>query len=95
MGRPAKTVAELKLAGTYRRDRHGSRVDGHHVAGLPARPSDLSDDQSRVWDTVVASLPPAAFSPADEFALRTAWMWSAILMRCQREIPTAANQRIA
>lgn len=47
-GRPAKSVEQRKLEGTYRADRHGPAV--HPVGGKPIKPAYLKGVASETWD---------------------------------------------
>ena len=50
-GRNRKSVASLKSAGTYRRDRHGAT--SAVVAGVPDVPEGLSLAARRHWDHII------------------------------------------
>lgn len=69
-GHNRKSVTEHARDGTYRRDRHGSRVD---LRIQPARlqcPDDLGEIASDVWTKVVTSLPEEILNNVHENSLR-------------------------
>lgn len=46
--------SELKLKGSYRKDRHGDRTTAADTANeVPERPDDLSADAATLWDHIV------------------------------------------
>lgn len=49
-----KSVTELKLNGTYRKDEHGNR--GEFEASTPKKPKWLSSEASKVWDDQISNL---------------------------------------
>jgi hypothetical protein len=55
-GRPRKSTLQLLIAGTYRKDRHGSRSQDP-TAPLGGPPKHLSADQRRCWREVAVSAP--------------------------------------
>lgn len=55
-GRPRKSVAALKLHGTYRKDRHGDRPDDTVDGALCQKPSWLEGEASAFWDRVIVPL---------------------------------------
>jgi len=75
MGRPAKTICQHRLEGTYRPDRHGERLDGLAPVGKPKKPPGLSESERKMWNFVVRSLPSGVLSAADTFVLIGAVRW--------------------
>ncbi len=53
-GRHPKSVAELKLHGTFRPGKHGDRLAEPAVEGLPEKPVGLKPDAEWLWDLVLA-----------------------------------------
>ncbi len=66
-GRPGKSIAQHKKDGTYRKDRHGSRAEGHFAHGKPEMPKGCP--RPDIWKKVLDTIPDAVASPADEIAL--------------------------
>lgn len=60
-----KSTAQHKTDGTYRKDRHGKRLDLPNDP--PAAPSDLSPAEAELWNHIVANIPVAK---VDALALR-------------------------
>jgi len=56
LGRKPIPTPALKLAGTYRKDRHAGRADATPPSGEPAKPAWLGEIDSAVWDQVVPDL---------------------------------------
>lgn len=60
MGRPKKSIAELKQSGTYRPSRHASPADTDHVEDVATeqleRPEKLDEAAAEVWDELVELL---------------------------------------
>src|SRR5262245_42122475 len=54
-GRPPTPTSVHKLRGTYRADRHGSRLSSAG-SGRPIRPSHLTADARKHWQAVVPAL---------------------------------------
>jgi P27 family predicted phage terminase small subunit len=50
-----KSIAELKISGTYRDDRHGDRVEAQKIAAIPLPPKHLTPTEKKVF-TEVATL---------------------------------------
>jgi phage terminase small subunit len=75
---PRKTVAELKLLGTYRKDRHGDwltplPVDNSRNTRFIDPPARLTETQQRIWREKLATL-PTGFVGADRAETFEAWV---------------------
>ncbi len=60
MGRPPTPTSKLKIAGTFREDRHAGRLDASEL-GLSAEfdcPDHLSEIAKREWNRIIGSLRP-------------------------------------
>lgn len=68
-GRKKKPTEAHKLAGSYRADRHGGALDAILAASIPIKPSYLGPEASKIWDAIIATLPAAAVSSLDTWAL--------------------------
>lgn len=66
-GRPGKSVAQHKAAGTFRKDRHGSRAESGYKTAAPAKPEKCP--RPDVWDLVVSIVPADVISPIDALEL--------------------------
>lgn len=55
-GRPRKSAANLKLHGTYRKDRHATRPDDGAEPPLTVKPEWLTGEASAFWDRVIVPL---------------------------------------
>ena len=55
-GRPRKSVAQLKLDGTFRHDRHGDPDDQWQPEGEPVKPLDFDAFSDQLWEEVVPEL---------------------------------------
>ena len=55
-GRPKKPTATLKLAGTYRSDRHGGRAEPQPDPSMPERPKGLDAQGRKAWDRLAPEL---------------------------------------
>lgn len=55
-GRKSTPTADLKIHGTYRRDRHEDRADVTPPSGQPVRPETLDTIEGGLWDQVVPEL---------------------------------------
>lgn len=54
-GRPRKSVADLKLHGEFREDRHAHREEFEaEFTGVPESPDDLNPDEKWLWDLVIS-----------------------------------------
>lgn len=97
-GRPRKTPTELKLEGTYRADRHGTRRDPTDNGGvIPPTPDDLTPDAAELWQSVTLSRGDW-LSSSDASSLRLLCDSWGNLRACQRllaENPTDREARIA
>jgi phage terminase small subunit len=71
----AKSTAELRLAGTFRDDRHGERIDEIAATGRPRKPDWLKGEAGRAWDFVVSSMAPGVLAKADSLVLAGACEW--------------------
>ena len=80
MGRPAKPISDHYLHGTYRRDRHGDRVDGAIAPGPPVKPADLPADASELWDSILGTLPSDAIASVDYAALTACCRWYGVML---------------
>jgi len=55
-GRPRKSVADLKLHGNFREDRHGDREEFEsEFGGLPEKPEGMDSDEEQHWDYIVSA----------------------------------------
>lgn len=96
MGRPRKTVAELKQSGNYRPSRHKERVaEERPPAGMkpenvapPVKPKSLKLDASALWDELIALLGGAA-TERDGPLLRMACEWWAELRLVRAQMRAA------
>jgi phage terminase small subunit len=52
----AKNVADLKRAGTFRKDRHGQQRTPIAPPGRPTKPDNLDAIAGAVWDSVITAL---------------------------------------
>ena len=53
-GHNRKTAAELKLHGTFRKDRHGDLEKAPQIAERLKKPTGMSREASALWDKIVA-----------------------------------------
>lgn len=94
-GQQPKTIARHKRDGTYRRDRHGDRVDDSDFEGdLPERPADLSVDELSVWELVLGTSPDGVLRAIDESELIGCCWWYGEYckaMRCMRPMKATAK----
>lgn len=51
-----KTAQELKLRGTFRKDRHAAREAAAGPAGVPEKPKTLTGEAAAEWDRIVPEL---------------------------------------
>jgi hypothetical protein len=72
MGRPKKSIAELKKSGSYRPSRHGRPVRkvAQECASQLAQslPEGLSDAERHICRELLGCLPPGSLEPSDRFA---------------------------
>lgn len=66
-GRPSKSVAEHKAAGTYRPNRHKDRAESRYTNAAPIKPRGCP--RPDVWDLVVSVVPGDVISPIDGLEL--------------------------
>ena len=66
-GRPSKSVAEHKAAGTYRPHRHKDRAETSYQTAEPTKPKKCP--RPDVWDLVVSIVPADVISPIDALEL--------------------------
>lgn len=79
-GRTPKSKAQHKRNGTYRKDRHGDRLDDSDFKGeLP--PCPLTGLAAEIWAQVVASSPEGQLRAIDALHLEGLCQWGA---ECQR-----------
>lgn len=64
-GHPPKSTAELKIAGTYRPDRHGDRQDEQICGGKPSIPDDLGENAVKYWRGIVDGSPEGVYGIQD------------------------------
>lgn len=105
MARPRKPKALLKLHGTEREDRHAERFDDSTMAVGLVKPSDLSDDASRLWDELVPHIEGnGTAKAADRPMVISACQWWARYMEASRRLdspeyadanPVVLNQLLA
>jgi P27 family predicted phage terminase small subunit len=96
-GHNKKSAAELKLHGTYRRDRH-EKKRGLPTDGSPEKPTWLDPTASALWDRLTAAFPPGAVGAADTMALAAACeMWSLYraAVAVAKQHPTDKDARIS
>lgn len=55
-GRPAKSVAQHKLDGTYRADRHANTLAADALKKAPKPPAHLSKQEASAWKRITANL---------------------------------------
>jgi hypothetical protein len=65
MARQPKTTAEHKRDGTYRKDRHGSRVDVAYQSNAPASILELDELAQTVRDLVISDAPDGVLTASD------------------------------
>lgn len=77
MARPRKPTESLKTDGTFRKDRHGDRLDAsHEFFAIPSSPTNLGKDGKKLWDMVVDELAAAkVVSELDAPALQAMCQW--------------------
>lgn len=77
MARTRKPTGQHKIDGTFRKDRHGDRIDAHQdFFSVPSKPKELRDDGAKLWDTLSQQLTSAKIvSKLDEPALAAMCMW--------------------
>ena len=85
MGNPRKPVVSLKLAGTYRADRHGDR-GGQWSSDPPEQPPDLDGVALEMWQQLVSSVPAGVLTSSDSFMLVGACRWYSLWLRFDRQI---------
>jgi len=92
-GRPAKTTAQHRLAGTFRADRHGDRLDGVVATGTPERPpcGELDDTAIWLWDLVVKCLPTGALGRLDSAVLFGVCRAYSLWLQTERQIDGEAD----
>jgi phage terminase small subunit len=91
-GHNKKSLAELRLAGTYRRDRHESRarLPDNRGFGPPTPRHKLTAEQNAVWQMVVPSLAEAGIVCELDSALLTGFcVWHAREIEICRELSAA------
>ncbi len=76
-GRTARPLAEIKLLGNYRQDKHGHRIDDLVciAGGKPKRPRGLCKAGKDWWKWSVTSLPAGIYTEADTGLLHQALCW--------------------
>ena len=77
-GRPRKPTRILKLAGTFRKDRHGDRFDSQIDPEVPNAPEWLTGEGLAEWDRLTGHIQyRRALAPIDRGALATyCTMWA-------------------
>jgi phage terminase small subunit len=94
-----KPIEALRLAGTYREDRHGARAAVPSLPGVPVKPVDLDGEAGELWDQIVPILAENGYcSAVDTAALASAcqaWAASQAAYRHFLANPTDKNARIA
>lgn len=94
-GRPRKSIAELKLAGTYRHDRHGDRDDAPLFDDSPSRPKGMDKIAAKYWREVIQPLiDKKAVNAVDRPALEALANFYAVYhtqMRAYLENPTSVG----
>lgn len=86
MGRPPKSTSKLKLAGTYRDDRHGERGDSEPPLGVPVRPDGLTDEESECWYRHIGQVIANGAGEADTDRLVGLCKWHARYRRYEAEL---------
>ena len=83
-GRQQLPAEELKIRGTYRRDRHGKREQFEAACdGTPIKPKSLKGEASKWWDRNVHKIPRAIELDTD-FIVTVAESW-ALLCRVKKQ----------
>lgn len=82
MGRPPKPNAELKLHGTYRKDRHG---DEPQATGQLVKPEGLDPAESWFWDQHVEQVKANGAAGGDLAVFLSACNWWAIAKALEKE----------
>jgi len=84
-GHNKKTVAELKMTGRYREDRHGDRNEPR-PKGEPRKPDWLTGVASDLWDRIVPDLVEAKVA--------TSWDQAALEILCRSYAEWRAADRL-
>lgn len=82
-GHNAKATKHLKLAGTFREDRHGDRVDSKYE-GMPEQIKGLGKDGQQMWKLVVKHTPAEVLAGIDGPALFGLCRWWAMWRKYDR-----------
>ena len=69
-GHNAKAATEHVKDGTYRKDRHGSRMELHVDPAKLECPFEPGSEESKAWDRIVDTLPPEHITHLDFDKLR-------------------------
>jgi phage terminase small subunit len=80
------------LEGTYRADRHATRIDAHGKLPSIEKPAWLQGVASELWDAIVSTLPPAVLCRADAATLAGACRWWAEWQRWDAELLNPNSQ---
>ena len=89
-GRPRKTDAQKRAAGTFRADRHDGRSDVVPIKGELTRPDDLTGPAAALWDKIAPGLQKSGVvCPVDGTMLGDMCRWYSRFLRW-----TAALDRI-
>lgn len=75
-----------KARGTYRKDRHGGRIDDDFRGDIGEPDDDLPETARQFWREFVASAPKGVLVAADRPALRQASWWHARVKQVERMI---------
>lgn len=91
MGRPPKPTAEHLRLGTFRPERHATRLDTMQTDdGPPIIKPDLPPTASEFWDTAAKSL-GRALRPSDAALLESCARWWARLLDLQRRLEAGGD----
>lgn len=88
MSRPRKTSVQLKVAGTFRKDRHG---DDPGSVGELACPADFDDDQRWCWDQHYPQVKANGAGGGDLGVFLGGCKWWALFVKCERKV-NAGNE---
>lgn len=68
-GRPPKPLEKHEEDGTYRKDRHETRVDGKVPPSVLPCPADLGEHGAELWKRICSTLPKELITKLDSDAL--------------------------
>jgi len=83
-----ESVAEHRLAGTYRQDRHGRRYEEVAATGQPRKPKWVSADPAAndCWETIVKWSHPGVLARVGSLTIGAAARWFAVCRRLDQQL---------